>query len=230
MTATHSEALAFNLSLTSPAYDRAKRRFWRHPRLAELFPHYLLRLHGMVRASIPLMETAVAEARRLAPTDPVAGALVDYFAEHIDEEMNHDVWLLEDLDSIGIPTERVLGQIPSPLVASVVGMQYYYARHQHPVALLAYQALLEGNPPTNAHLDEVRVRTGLPASAFRTLELHGDRDIEHRAELFALIDRLPLTPEQQALIGVNASWTQHLLSESLTEMIELFEAEADPGP
>ena len=180
----------------------------------------------MVRASIPLMEAAVSEARRLAPTDPVAAGLVDYYAEHIEEEMNHDVWLLEDLDSIGYSKEQVLEQIPSPLVASVVGMQYYWVRHQHPVALLAYQALLEGNPPTNAHLDEVRVRTGHPASAFRTLELHGDRDIEHRAELFALIDRLPMTPQQQGLLGVNASWTQHLLSDSLTEMIELFEAGA----
>ena len=74
----------------------------------------------------------------------------------------------------------------------------------HPVALLGWIALLEGYPPETATIDRMAARTGYPPSAFRTLREHAELDIAHGDELFAVIDRLPLTEEQATIIGLNA--------------------------
>ena len=43
----------------------------------------------------------------------------------------------------------------------VVGAQYYWILHYHPVALLGWIGLLEGYPPAPEMLDELMARTGL---------------------------------------------------------------------
>jgi hypothetical protein len=219
---THSEVLSFKLDLTSDAYGRLTRRLWRHPKLAERFAEVLIQLYGTVRAGVPLMQAALDRCRAL-PGDPVATGLIEYFEHHIPEEKDHDEWLLQDIVDLGVPREVALGEIPSPLIASVVGAQYYWIYHQHPVALMGWLFLLEGNPPQADHLAWVQARTGLPDPAFRTLRHHAEADIEHRQELLDMLDRLPLTPAQEGLLGVSAMWSQHLLGRSLAELLELFE-------
>ena len=49
---------------------------------------------------------------------------------------------------------------PSPTVAALVGAQYYWIEHVHPVGLLGYVLLLEGWPPTPETVEELRRRTG----------------------------------------------------------------------
>lgn len=226
---SHSELLSFKLELTSDPYARATRRLWNHPRLTELFPRYLLRLYGLVRTGVPMMQEAVDRARELPETDRVAGALIDYFEHHIPEEVDHDEWLLDDIVSLGYDAAEVRGMIPSPLIASVAGSQYYWIRHVHPVALMGYIFLLEGNPPTAEHVDRIKARTELPETAFRCLMHHAIADVGHKEELFEAFDAMPLTEPQAGLVGLSATWCQHLLAQSLDEMIDLFEAD-HPAP
>jgi hypothetical protein len=224
---THSEDLQYKLSLTSDRYGRLTRRLWNHPRLAELFPRYLIRLHGVVRAGVPMMEVALDQARRLEPTDPIAPHLIEYFSEHIPEEQDHDEWLLDDLVDLGYSRAAVLAEVPSPLIASVVGAQYYWIRHHHPVALMGYLFLLEGNPPTVGHVDRIQAATGLPACAFRCLMHHAVADVGHREDLFRAFDAMPLDAEQRGLVGLSATWSQHLLAESLAGLLQEFEGGID---
>jgi hypothetical protein len=218
---THSEVLSFKLDLTSDTYARLTRRLWRHPKLAERFAEVLIQLYGTVRAGVPLMQAALDRCRALLG-DPVAAGLVEYFEQHIPEETDHDEWLLQDIVDLGVPREVVLGEVPSPLIASVVGAQYYWIQHQHPVALMGWLFLLEGNPPRADHLAWVQTRTGLPDAAFRTLRHHAEADIGHRQELLDTLDRLPLTPTQEGLLGISAMWSQHLLGRALAELLEQF--------
>src|SRR4029453_5403863 len=67
--------------------------------------------HGLIRASVPLMETALATAWTL-PDDPVAVLLTDYLEHHIPEERGHHAWLLEALESLGVPGAGGLGGCP----------------------------------------------------------------------------------------------------------------------
>jgi len=222
---THSENLGYKLDLTSAVYARLTRRLWRHPSLAARFPQFLIHLHGMVRSGVPLLQAALDRCRAL-PGDPVAAGLVEYLEHHIPEETGHDEWLLQDIVDLGVSRQAALDEVPSALVASVVGAQYYWIHHQHPVAIMGWLFLLEGNPPRADHLAWVQARTGLPDAAFRTLLHHAEADIGHRQELLETLDQLPLNLTQEGLVAISAIWSQHLLAQSLAELLELF----DSGP
>jgi Iron-containing redox enzyme len=199
---------------------RAGARFVDHPRIGQLYPEYLFTCHTIIRASVPLMEAARERARSMAADDHVAAELVDYLTEHIEEERDHDEWLLQDLEAIGVERSALLARVPSPTVASVVGAQYYWGLHVHPVAILGWIGLLEGYPPELALIEELEARTGYPPEAFRTLREHAELDIAHGAELFEFLDRLPLTEEQAAVIGVSGMWSIHLLARALDEVTD----------
>jgi len=212
------DQLRAKIALVIPALVDASTRLATHPRIADLYPEYLFAVHAVIRASVPLMETARERAEDQAPDDPVSAGLARYLAEHIPEERDHDEWLLEDLEAIGVDRSAILGRPPSSTIAAVVGAQYYWIFHYHPVALLGYIAVLEGYPPTVELLDEMVARTGYRPEAFRTLIQHAELDPGHRAELDSTLDSLPLTQEQSAAVGVSALYTVQMLSRCLEEI------------
>jgi pyrroloquinoline quinone (PQQ) biosynthesis protein C len=192
------------MALSSGNLAQALEALSHSPDLPKLFPVYLILLHQIIRASVPLMEAARCEAVKLASSDPVAQRLADYLARHIEEEKDHDEWLLEDLESVGLSRQQILDRIPMPTTASFVGTQYYWIYHHHPVGLLGYIWLLEGNPATPEGCDNLERRTGLPKSLFRTYRMHAELDPQHVQELDNLIDSLSLTESQMSLIGISA--------------------------
>jgi len=212
------DQLRAKIALVIPALVDASTRLATHPQIADLYPEYLFAVHAVIRASVPLMETARERAEDQAPDDPVSAGLARYLAEHIPEERDHDEWLLEDLEAIGVDRSAILGRPPSSTIAAVVGAQYYWIFHYHPVALLGYIAVLEGYPPTVELLDEMVARTGYRPEAFRTLIQHAELDPGHRAELDSTLDSLPLTQEQSAAVGVSALYTVQMLSRCLEEI------------
>jgi heme oxygenase-like protein len=207
----HGGLLKQKIGFGAACLASASDAFWEHPRLAAMFPEFLIAIHGSVRATIPLMETAGAIAARAQPADAVCACLADYFSTHIAEERDHEDWLLSDLEAIGIARRDVLARIPPPAIAGMVGAQYYWIRHAHPVSLLGFFAVLEGHPPALDHLLRVEARTGLPPEAFRMLRHHATADQQHAADLFALLDRLPLSPFHVELLGTSALHTIAML-------------------
>src|SRR5262249_61311076 len=61
-----------------------------HPQFRELYPEFLITVHQMVRATVPLMRAALRRCLELKETDPVAAAMAPDFEQHIKEEMHHD--------------------------------------------------------------------------------------------------------------------------------------------
>lgn len=216
---TESRLLRDKLELVLPALLATGRQLVGHPRLRAIYPDLLVMTHGRVRASVPLMETALATARGL-PDDPVAALLIDYFEHHIPEERGHDEWLVEDLESIGVSRDEVLDRLPPPTIAALVGAQYYWVQHVHPVGLLGYIALLEGYPPLRQDVDRMQANTGYGARAFRTLVLHTELDDAHGDDLDDLLDSLPLTQRQRTLIGVSALTSVQLLAQAQQELLD----------
>ena len=199
-----SERLRFRMAMTNGDLARALEALWAQTDLARLFPEYLILLHQIIRASVPLMQAARSQALQLSPSDPLRQLLVDYLTQHIDEERDHDEWALEDLGSIGLSRQDILDRIPSPATAAFVGSQYYWIHHYHPVGLLGYISVLESDPGTPEVYDDLEFRTGLPKTLFRTYRMHGELDPQHAEELSAFIDSLPLTTKQMSLIGISA--------------------------
>jgi hypothetical protein len=208
----HGQLLKRKIALAAPLLQPATGALWDHPRLSEMFPEFLVAIHGSVRATLPLMEAAVRVAARDRHTDAVCGALCEYLPEHIEEEREHEEWLLQDLEVLGLRRQDVLGRIPMPAVAAMVGAQYYWIFHVHPVALLGFFAVLEGHPPTLGHLAEIERRTGLPSDAFRMLRHHAELDVVHADELFSRLDALPLSRQLVELVGTSALHTMAMLT------------------
>lgn len=217
-TISHSQRLRGKIALVLPELQALGRALHTHPRIADLYPEYLFVTHCMVRATVPMMEAALERSRRLAPADPVAAAMVPYLEKHIPEEM-HDHWPLEDLEVLGRDRATVLQRLPPPAVAAMIGAQYYWIQHTHPVALFAYMELAEGYPPSSEQVDALIAATGYPREAFRSLARHAVLDIEHGQELHDVLDRLPLTPAQQTLIGLNAMETVQLSCRVFRELL-----------
>jgi hypothetical protein len=216
---TPGRDLRRKLQIVVPALVAAGDRMIAHPRVRDLYPEYLFTSHCVIRASVPLMETARDGAVAEAGADPVCARLAPYLAEHIEEELDHDEWLLDDLEVVGRPRAAVLARPPVPTVAALVGAQYYWVLHYHPVALLGYIGLLEGFPPSTALIDELRLRTGYPADAFRTMVAHAELDPRHGDELFELVDSLTLTREQTAVMGLSAMHTVQMYTQALEELL-----------
>jgi hypothetical protein len=213
-----SSVLRRKIALALPPLVAAQRRLDQHPDPAAAWLAFLGAGYGSIRASVPLLETARDRARDLSPTDPVAAGLVDYLREHAEEERGHDEWLLQDLQSVGVASAELLSRPPSDAVAALVGAQYYWVLHYHPVCVLGYLMVIEGNPPNRRRLLDLQSRSGLPASAFRTMLEHADLDMGHAAELAELLDRLPLSSGHNEALGLSAISTVAGLTRLLTEV------------
>ncbi|MBW3542895.1 MAG: iron-containing redox enzyme family protein [Planctomycetes bacterium] len=223
MTVSHSERLRRKIELVLPEFASASTAIVEHPRFAEIFPEFLVTVHWMIRGSVPLMETAVARCRRMASTDAVAAAMIPYLEQHIKEELHHDEWLLEDLEVLGLERSEVLARMPSATVASLVGAQYYWIFHHHPVAKLGHVAVMEGYPATVEAIELMVELSGLPRSAFRTLEKHCHLDPHHRDDLNAALDALPLEDAHHEMLGISALHTIQIGSRAYREVVDRFD-------
>ncbi|MFJ4961304.1 iron-containing redox enzyme family protein [Streptomyces sp. NPDC088729] len=200
-----SARLRVKLRLLEPEFRGATSHMWRSEGLLPRYRTYLCAMHTIVRASVPLMELALERARLSASSgDPLAAPLAAYLEEHIREEEGHDAWLLEDLRAAGGDPRDALDAMPSPLIASLVGSQYYWIEHHHPVALLGYIAVLEGYAPAPGLTDRIARLTGLTAAALRTVREHAVLDTGHLDALYALLDELAPARDREAAVAVSA--------------------------
>lgn len=162
-------------------------------------PNVLVRnlvwLYQVMTASENLMEVAFRLARQ-----PLRG----YLEQHIDEEHDHAKWLAEDLASWGIDVTTL------PLnrhAVELAGTQYYLVHHVAPNELLGYMAVLEGFPFPLEVLEQLEAIHG--KTVLRCLRYHAENDIEHRKELFRVID---MVGDERIL--ENAVRTQYLIDEA----------------
>lgn len=216
---THSQTLWHKIRLAEERLLAASDRFWTHPDLALLLPGFLVQLQCVMRSGLALMATARDRASALSD-DPVAETTALYLEEHIREEKDHDEWLLQDIESMGISPDEVLNTTPCPAVVSLLGAQYFWIFHAHPVAVFGYLVVLEGYPPLSQQLNEIRMRTGFPESAFRCLQAHAEDDPGHIAMLNRTLDELPLTADQIKFIGLSALHTVDAVAEVFEQLIE----------
>ncbi|MFJ5631942.1 iron-containing redox enzyme family protein [Streptomyces goshikiensis] len=217
MTATASLALRTKLTPTTTALTAATAALWRPDGLRQRYLRYLAAMHPLVRASVPLLERAAERCAEL--DDPGARRLAAYYTRHAEEERDHDTWLLEDLAAAGGGPAAV----PHPVVVELAGAQYYRIEHEHPVTLLGYMAVLEGNAPGPRLADRLAEATGLPDGAFRTVREHAELDGGHLDDLHRVLDELAPAPARQTAVSVSALHTANLLTRLFLSLA------ADPG-
>jgi hypothetical protein len=213
-----SERLCHKLDLAQIEMNALHHALLDHPRRAVLYQEYLIGAHIISKSFKPLMNTVLKRARCISQVDSVAAGLAAYLHKHIADESGED--MLVDLQALGLTREDVEQRAIDPSVAALIGTQYFWALHLHPVALLGALQVLEGYPPSVKLVDELVARTGLPAEGFRSMYEHADLDIIHRDEIHRLLDDLPLTAQQETLIGISALQTVDLLGGTFNEIFK----------
>jgi hypothetical protein len=221
-----SARLRAKLRLLNPAMSAASARILEHPARDALYPVYLRGMHGVSRAAVPLLEAGARRAEELDADDPLREPLAAYLRHHVREEAGHDEWILEDLEVLGVDREEVLGDVPAPAVAALVGSQLYWIAFAHPVALLGYLAVMEANPPSPEAVERLQATTGLQPEAFRSMRVHARLDVEHARDLWRTIDGLPLDARHERLVTTSALRTAELLVEALVGLVDDFERTA----
>jgi hypothetical protein len=225
---TSSQRLRETISLVRGPLTSLIREVWFHPRLGELYPEFLFAMYGVTASSAPAMLTAAERCSSMTEDDPLAAWLRDYYLEHAGEEKGHEQWLESDLASLGVSRAQIHARLPYPSVAALVGSQYYWMLHVHPIAYLGYIAVLEA-PALMEFLQEVSQRTGIPLSSMSGHVLHATLDPGHVAEFDATLDLLPLTQQHQDLITVSAIATVAHLERVFFDILEHFERIDDPA-
>jgi hypothetical protein len=215
---TPGARICAKLDLAYPTFLAYARCIWSSPFVRQLYPVYLRTMHMVVRSAVPLMEAAVEQARVRDPLDRLCIELIDYYTRHIKEEAGHDAWLLEDLLATGTDAGQALDRIPSPRVATLVGAQYYWLRHYHPVSLLGHITAIESYHPPAGFAHRLAELTGYPKAAFRAISRHEVLDVHHRHELLELLDRLPLEVQQEKMIGLSGLHTMQAGIDVLAEI------------
>ena len=224
----HSQRLRETISLMRGRLSSLIHEVWFHPRLSELYPEFLFAMYGVTLSSAPAMRAAADRCSAMIASDPLAPWLRDYYLEHAEEEAGHEQWLLADLASLGVPRERVLERLPYASVAALVGVQYYWMFHVHPIAYLGYIAVLEA-PALMEFLEEVSCRTCIPLSSMSGHVMHAMLDPGHVADFDAALDALPLMQHHQDLITVSAIATIAHLENVFSDILEHFERVGDPA-
>jgi hypothetical protein len=214
-----SVALRIKLQLAMPMLNRVMRALWQPAQLTERYLDYLTLMHAVIRASVPLMQAAQRQCAELAG-DPVAATLAGYYTKHIREELHHDEWLLADLAAAGRDPTRVLIDPPPAAVARLVGAQYYWLHHYHPVCLLGYIAVVEGNAPPTWLASQLDSSTGLPPVALHTLQHHASADLGRCDDFDDLLDGLSLPVKLQQAVAISALNTVAGFADVLTRLIE----------
>lgn len=216
---TNSEILWRKIRLGENRLFAATHLFWNHRNLSVLLPRFLIQTQCLMRHGLLLM--SVARECALALTDDaVARQLADYLDTHLAEETGHDAWLLEDICSLGIETRDALHTPPCVATQELIKAQYFGITQVHPVAIMGYLILMEGYAPLKSQLDEIQIRSGAPATAFRCLRRHAEDDPQHLAELNSALDEMSLNSDQTRAVGMSAFAAIEGLASMFEELVD----------
>jgi thiaminase len=129
----------------------------------------------------------MAGARAVHKSNKVA----QYMLHHAIEETGHEAWALSDLKDLGVSEKEILASRPTPSCLAMIGMEYYYAGHGNPIALLGWMYTLEALGDDVGHMIASKVGTGLSLGQKGTYFLsgHGDADHDHIKDITNTIVR-----------------------------------------
>jgi len=123
-------------------------------------------------------------------------------AEYVDEEKNHEMWILNDIEACGVDPKSVRFGQPRHATEMMVAYAYYTIDRVNPLGFFGMVQVLEGTSIEVA-LNAAKAIQGslnLPDNAFSYLNSHGALDIEHMDFYRSLMDKVENKSDQDAII------------------------------
>ncbi|WP_058833594.1 TenA family transcriptional regulator [Luteimonas abyssi] len=157
---------------------------------------FLTEAYHHVRHTVPLL--MACGARLPARLEWLRTAI----GEYIEEEMGHQLWVLDDIAACG--ADRAAAETSTPSLATELMVSYAYdtIARGNPVGFFGMVLVLEGTSVALATRAATSIESalGLPREAFSYLLSHGDLDIEHVGVFEGLMNRLDDPDDQAAVV------------------------------
>lgn len=151
----------------------------------ERYRAFLLELYHVVWHFNPVC--AVAASRM-----PDSLRDLRYFLyRHMHEESGHELWVLNDLEAIGVGREQALAHAPGPFTLAMSGYNHWSAGQRHPASVFGMLYALEvvasvyGGPFSSA-VRESLLLDGESGVSF--IASHSTMDADHIAELREILN------------------------------------------
>lgn len=123
-------------------------------------------------------------------------------ADYIREEYGHEQWILNDLEAAGFPRDLPDRAGPSLATELMVAYAYDTVQRGNPVGFFGMVFVLEGTSTALAtRAAQIMTRElALPRRAFTYLFSHGSLDTSHVENFAALVSRLELDTDRDAVL------------------------------
>ena len=128
--------------------------------------------------------------------------------------------MLDDLRALGEDPEKLVAEMASDKIASLVEAERRRIREEHPVAILGFLEL-EACHTRRETVERLIATTGLARDGFRQLLLHSRLDAVHAADLHDVLDSLPLEPHHERLVGLSALTTVGTVADAMLDVVAL---------
>lgn len=127
--------------------------------------------------------------------------LVRPVAEYIEEEVGHELWILDDIAAAGGDREAARRAPPALATEVMVAYAYDLVNRRNPVGFFGMVFVLEGTSVALAlnAADRIQAALGLPDQAFSYLRSHGTLDQSHTRHLADLLERLSAEDQAEVL-------------------------------
>jgi len=162
----------------------------------EQYRVFLGQAYHHVRHTVPLL---MACGARLPEH---YGWLLKAVGEYIEEEMGHEVWILDDIAACGGDREAASRAEPLHATELMVAYAYDVIQRRHPIGFFGMVLVLEGTSVALASRAAavIQERLQLPARAFRYLNSHGSLDQDHIRFFEDLMNRIEDPADQRLVI------------------------------
>jgi len=186
--------------------DEARRCFETNPKVLEIvakglpidrYRNLLLELYHVVWHFNPI---CAAAASRISDTN----RHVRYFLyEHMQEEVGHEEWVLNDLAAMGVSREKSLAHVPTVCLLGLNGYNYWSADRRHPCSALGMVYALEviasvyGGPITAAIKESLLLQDDRGISFISS---HATLDAEHMAALRVVMNDIIDDEAREAIV------------------------------
>jgi len=125
--------------------------------------------------------------------------------ERIEEEKNHETWVLEDIESIGGDVKGTMSNPPSAPAQAMIAFNYFSAERVHPCSVLGMLYALEVIASVYAgRVSESIARAigrDVNAGGFRFLSSHSTMDQDHVAKLNQLVKTIEDPAAQDSIVN-----------------------------
>ena len=208
-TTRNSRALRRKLAPAAHAYGDCCARLLKHPTIENFAAFQVVGYHTTL-----LLDTLMSAAIIKADTP-----LRSYLERHLMEEKHHEEpggMTVEDLAELGVDPRNT--KAPQQ-ITDLEKLLLDWIDNKHSVTVLGFLQL-EHYHPTLEGIELMMMKTKLPRTVFRNLELHALVDAGHSIELDYQIDNLPLEKWHRKLIYQSAVVSIKAVRSSLLDIFK----------